>query len=211
MTAFYWLALNATHLLALLLYRIRYVGKENLPREGGYIVACNHRSLLDPVLLAHGIPRQVNYMGKVELFHVPVLGPILRGVGVFPVERGTGDASALDHAVELLQQGNLMGIFPEGTRSHDGQMGRPKSGMAHLAKTAQVGVVPCAIRFEGKMKLWKRIEISYGKPIPYETLFGEDTGGAALKRATKLVMGQIADLLGTPQGLAAPHGTPSQE
>lgn len=198
MTGFYRFALNLTVLLRLLIYRVRYTGRENLPPEGGWIVACNHRSFVDPVLLAQGIPRQVFYMGKAEIFKVPVLGKIVSWLGVFPVSRGTGDTSAVDHAVEKLRQGGLLGIFPEGTRSSGEAPGRFKSGMAHIAKSAGVGIIPCAVIFKGKMGFGKKIEIRYGKPIPHQELFDGDQSSAALKRATKLVAGRITAMLDLP-------------
>ncbi|MEG0542059.1 MAG: lysophospholipid acyltransferase family protein [Angelakisella sp.] len=195
MTGFYRFALDLTRVISKLFLRIRYSGIENLPTEGGYVVACNHRSFVDPVILAHGLPRQVYYMAKAELFKNPLLGKIFQGLGVFPVARGTGDMSAIERAIEILQGGGLLGIFPEGTRSFDGKPLRPKSGMAHVAKTAGVGIIPCALVFEGRMTFWKKAVIKFGTPISYEELFGEEQSSAALKRATKLVMERITAML----------------
>lgn len=195
MTPFYRLALEATRLISKLFLRIRYSGKENLPPQGGYVVACNHRSFIDPVILAHGIPRQVCFMAKEELFKNKLLGRVFGALGVFPVSRGKGDMSAVDHAIEILHGGGLLGIFPEGTRSFDGKPLRAKSGMAHIAKTAGVGIIPCALVFTGRMGFWKKAEIKFGEPISYQELFGEEQSGAALKRATKLVMERITQLL----------------
>lgn len=167
------------------------------------MVACNHRSYADPIFLAHGIRgRAIYYMAKAELFEIPVLGRILHWLGVFPVARGTGDMSAVDHAIDKLRTGHLLGIFPEGTRSRDGQPLKFKSGMAHIAKTAGVGVVPCAIRFTGKLGFLRKIEFEYGDPISYEELFGDEQSAAALKRATKLVQARIYSMLGLGEGSA---------
>lgn len=199
MTGLYRFALEATRIISKLFLRIRYSGTENLPQGGGYVVACNHRSFIDPVILAHGIPRAVSFMAKEELFKNPLLAKFFGGLGVFSVSRGKGDISAVDHAVEILHNGGLLGIFPEGTRSFDGKPLRAKSGMAHIAKTAEVGVIPCAIVFQGRMGFWKKTEIRFGAPISYEELFGEEQSSAALKRATKLAMGRITELLGETQ------------
>lgn len=195
MTVLYRFALEATRVISKLFLRIRYSGTENLPPQGGYVVACNHRSFIDPVILAHGVPRMVSFMAKEELFKNPLLAKFFGGLGVFPVSRGKGDISAVDHAVDILHSGGLLGIFPEGTRSFDGKPLRAKSGMAHIAKTAEVGVIPCALVFKGRMGFWKKAEIKFGAPISYKELFGDEQSSAALKRATKLVMGQIAELL----------------
>ena len=196
MTFFYWFALNVTRLVRPLLWRVRFTGRENIPAQGGYVVACNHRSLADPILLAHGFNRQLFFLGKDELFNVPVLGTILNWAGVIGIQRGTGDMSAVDSAIQKLRDGGLLGIFPEGTRSPTQQPLRFKSGMAHMAKTAHVGVIPCAVIFSGKMKWMTKVEMRYGAPIPYEELFGEEQSAAALKRATKLVQQRINQLLG---------------
>ncbi|MEG2073559.1 MAG: lysophospholipid acyltransferase family protein [Angelakisella sp.] len=191
----YHLALEFTRLLSKLLLRIRYSGRENLPTEGGYVVACNHRSLIDPVIVAHGLSRKVCYMAKAELFGNPILARIFGSWGVFPVSRGAGDMTAINHAVEILQGGGLLGIFPEGTRSFDGKPLRFKSGMAHIAKTAGVGIVPCALIFEGRMGFFKKAEMKIGTPMSYDELFGEEQSTAALKRATKLVSERIGEML----------------
>lgn len=196
MTGCYRFALELTRLVAMICFNVRYIGRENLPRTGGYVLACNHRHFIDPVILAHGVPRQVYYMAKAELFKIPILGSILRWVHVFPVERGTGDMSAVEKAIDNLREGGLLGIFPEGTRSLDDNLLRFKSGMAHIAKSAEVGVVPCSLKYIGKLGFRTRIEVTFGKPISFDELFGEEQQGAALKRATKLVRGRISGLLG---------------
>lgn len=197
MTGFYRFALELTRYVFFLIYRVRFIGREKLPKQGGYVVACNHRSYADPIFVAHGIRgRSISYMAKAELFETPFLGRILPWLGVFPVARGTGDMSAVDHAIERLRTGGLLGIFPEGTRSKDGQPLRFKSGMAHIAKTAEVGVIPCVIRYSGKLGFWRHIEVEYGDPISYSELFGDEQSAAALKRATKLVRSRIYQMLG---------------
>ena len=182
---------------------VSFEGKENIPESGGYIVACNHRSNWDPPLLAEAFPRQVFFMAKEELFRIPVLGQILRWVGAFGVERGAGDFSALDHAVKLIEQGGLLGIFPEGTRSKDGKPLRPKSGMAMIARQAKAGVIPCAVVMDGPVHFRSKVKIKIGKPISYEELFPEESN-AAVRRATKMVMGQIIDMMELPPEEAGP-------
>lgn len=199
MAWFYTFAWTLTRILFFPIYPIKYIGRGNIPTgTEGWVIACNHRSALDPIFLAHGVcGRQVYYMAKAELIKIPVVGRVLRWLHVFPVERGTGDTSAVDHAIQKLRDGGLLGIFPEGTRSPNGQPQRFKSGMAHIAYSAHVGVVPCVVRFSGKMRPWRHIEIEYGKPMSYEELFGDRQSGAALKQATKLVRERIVEMLGS--------------
>ena len=98
-------------------YKLEYRGLENIPAGGGYILMSNHRSNLDPIVLAEKAHGQVRYMGKMELFQNPILGWALRTIGTFPVDRGAGDTSAIETAQEVVQVGDILGIFPEGHRS----------------------------------------------------------------------------------------------
>lgn len=195
MTLFYRFARRLTAILRGILFRVTYEGKENLPTEGGYIVVCNHRSFLDPILLSHAIPRQVYFMGKEELFHNRLLGFILGKLGVFAVNRGAGDMNVIDHAADIIKRGDLLGIFPEGTRSKDGQPLRPKSGAALVAKLSKADIIPCAILFDGKMAIGKKIRIKIGKPVPFEQLGFSDESASSLRRAAKAIMRHITDLM----------------
>src|SRR5581483_7279046 len=133
------------------LYRLDARGLENLPATGGFVLAANHTSNFDPWPL--GLPlwpkRQLFFMGKVELFN-PVLGPLLRAGGAFPVRRGGTDLEAIETAVELCRAGNAVGMFPEGTRQANGLRKkfehRPRTGSARIAAIAGVPLVPAAIK-----------------------------------------------------------------
>lgn len=195
MSTFYRLARGLTIFLRYLLYRVSFEGCENIPDTGGYLVVSNHHSLLDPVFLAHGIKRQIFFMAKAEAFRRKIFALILGWLGVFAVERGVGDAHAIDRAVELIQQGQLIGIFPEGTRSKDGRPLRPKSGAALVARLTHADILPCAILFEGKMRLWKKVKVKYGKPILFTNLGMDDDSHSSLRRASKEIMSQIVNLM----------------
>ncbi len=192
----YWFCRNLSKFFLSISFRIQYEGVENQPAKGGYIVACNHSNLLDPFFLVFGIKRQVHFMAKAELFRLPVLGSIVRSVGTFPVERGKGDTSAVDYSIQLLREGRLLGIFPEGTRSKDGKLGKPKTGVALIAQQAQAGVLPCAICYPEKLRFRSHITVRYGEILPIEALGLQEEGFAALKRGSKLVFEHIARLLG---------------
>lgn len=111
-------------------FSIHFEGRENIPHGGGYIIASNHTSNIDPLLLAMGVPHPINYMGKAELFQNPILGALFRSIHVIRVERGKGDTGAVEECAKLVENDHVLGIFPEGTRYKIGEPGRPKSGMA---------------------------------------------------------------------------------
>ena len=133
-----------------LLYRLRVSGKENLPENGGYVLSANHLSNIDPWPL--GLPlwpkRQIRFMAKSELFRQP-LRPILELAGAFEVRRGYGDDAAIKTAVDFAREGNVVAIFPEGTRRAKGlakrRRPRPHTGAARIALEAEVPLIPAAI------------------------------------------------------------------
>lgn len=133
--------------LALLLYRTRFVGVENVPSTGA-VIAGNHVSYLDPVLLWCGAPRHIHFMAKAQIFDMPILGWAMPRLWSFPVHRGAPDRTAIATATELLESGELVGIFPEGTRvRHEGAdgLGEAHGGVAFIAARAHVPVVPVGI------------------------------------------------------------------
>lgn len=182
--------------------RIKHEGKENIPKGGGYILASNHRTWYDPVMIAIPVKEQLFYMAKAELFENPRTRWFFNGIGAFPVDRGNKDGSALDRAYELLQQDRVLGIFPEGTRSYTQMPLAPKSGTALMVRTAKVDVLPVAVVFkgEGKPKMFSTITIKYGKLITYEDMFGTKEGEKqpSLKKVTHQLMDTITDMLELP-------------
>jgi len=129
------------------LLRLRVVGKENIPKEGRLIVAVNHISYLDPPLVGVALwpQRKLHYIAKTELFKIPILGLILRLVNAFPVKRGKPDRVALKRAIELLERGEAVCIFPEGTRSRDGRLQKPELGISLLVLRSGAPVLPVAV------------------------------------------------------------------
>lgn len=186
--------------MARVLLRWRIIGAENLPATGGVILAANHTSLIDPLLAGSAVRRPVRFMAKDELFRNRFFGAFMRGIGAFPVRRGEADRQSLRESLRILAEGGVLGIFPEGTRSADGQLGKAQSGIAFIAKRSGAPIVPAAII--GTEKILRKgsflphlgkVTIRIGPPIALvidETLSEKDQ----LRVAAERVMRSIADL-----------------
>jgi 1-acyl-sn-glycerol-3-phosphate acyltransferase len=146
------------------LYRIEVVGAERIPAEGGAVLVANHESIWDPFVLGVVTRREIHYMAKAELFKLRPLATVLRSLNAFPVARGSGDQAAIGEAARLLERGELLGIFPQGTSKPERQNGWHR-GAARLALVSGVPVVP--IQLTGTRPLpWRtRIRIVVGEPI----------------------------------------------
>jgi len=144
--------------------RLTVIGAENIPATGPVIIACNHVSYVDPPALGCGLPRQVLFMAKTELFAIPVLGPIIRGLGAFPVDRSRGDVAALKAAAQVLKGNRVLGIFPEGTRNLDGTV-KAQMGVALLASLSGATVVPAYISGSRDAAKRAKVTVVYGKPF----------------------------------------------
>ncbi|HET6643089.1 MAG TPA: lysophospholipid acyltransferase family protein [Gaiellaceae bacterium] len=191
------------HLIGLLtigpirrLYRFRSQGEENLP-AGGFVLSANHLSNLDPWPL--GIPlypeRQVRFMAKAEIYRGP-LKWVLDDAGAFPVRRGTGDEEALNRAIDLARSGEVVAIFPEGTRRKKGSKrhtARPRTGAARVALAAGVPLVPAAIGGTDRLMKLGPLRIAYGAPIELDDLKDMEIRPAA-KIATERLMTAIHSL-----------------
>lgn len=164
---------NFVWLILRILIRFRYEGREHEPRRGPFIVAANHASFLDPPLVAAGLRHQSEHMAKADLFEVPILGAWLRSIGSFPVRRGSADRRAIRHALGVLEQGGVLLIFPEGTRSPDGRLLDPEAGAAMIALRSGAPVIPAAVINSHRVmrkgrKLpspFGRVTIRYGPPM----------------------------------------------
>lgn len=168
-------------------------GAENLPATGGVILAANHISYWDPVAIICAFKkRQVFFMAKSELFKIPLVGYAVRLSGAFPVRRDVTDRNALRTALRLLQAGEVVGIFPEGTRSHSGEMLKPHLGAAMLALKAGTPVVPVAV--SGTRGVFGKIIVRVGSPIYFKPV--AKATKTELENISDRVMDEIAMLLG---------------
>lgn len=162
---FYRFARLLCRFVLLLLRRWKVEGAENLPPTGGVLVVSNHASYWDPVVVGCALRRQVHFMAKADLFKIPLLGYVIRALGAFPVQRGSGDRQAIRRALELLEEGKVVGIFPEGTRSKTGALLDPHRGAAMLALRAKVPVLPMALL--NTPGLCRRVRVRIGKPLQF--------------------------------------------
>lgn len=157
---------------AKLFFSLKIKGRENIPDSGGVILVCNHTSYWDPPIAGTSSIRPVWFMAKAELFKIPLFKNILTGVGAFPVSRKKTDLKALKKALSLLASGEIVGIFPEGTRNKTGKTKTGEIGAAFLALKAKVPVVPMAITQKKLLKTAKsclpvitKLKVNIGKPI----------------------------------------------
>ena len=179
------------------LYRLRVQGLEHLP-EGGFVLAANHTSNFDPWAL--GVPllprRQLRFMAKSELFN-PVLAPLLRAGGAFKVRRGEGDVEAMRTAAELVKEGEIVVMFPEGTRRKKGlrkrHVARAHTGAARIALGAGAPLVPAAIVGTDRLSRLGPLRVAYGQPVDLSDLDGLDIKRAA-EEATDRLMTRIEEL-----------------
>ena len=178
-----------------LLFHYRVKGKENLPKDGAFIVCPNHLSNADSMLVSVTQKRQIYYMAKAELFKNPFASAVIRELGAFPVDRGAGDGKAINTAEEVVKDGRLLGIFIEGTRSKTGEFLRPKSGAAVVAFQTKTPVIPvCVTPKNKKIKLFQRVTISWGKPLSLEELGLISGSPAELRNASRRIMDEIKKL-----------------
>lgn len=177
-------------------FRTRAYGVENIPRDGPLIMACNHLSYLDPPALCFS-PRRISFMAKKELFEIPVLGPLIRGVGAYPVDRQGSAKSAIKQSLAVLQAGGTVGIFPEGTRNLTGEV-QPQTGVALLASLSGAPVQPvCVVGGNRALRLGK-MKVAWGKPmsLPRDRKATRDD----LAKFTEQIMSAIAALAGSIGG-----------
>jgi len=174
---------------------VKIVGRENLPKEGGFILASNHTSISDPIFMIANFKRQVHFMAKAELFKNWLFRAVLTRLGAFAVERGKGDMSAIRHAEELIRDGKILGIFPEGTRYVEGAPRKAKSGVAYIAMDTKSDILPVSVYREGKYKIFKKTTIRIGELIKYEDLIDPELADRAnLKKIVDRVTSSITEL-----------------
>ncbi len=189
--------------------RVHVSGKENIPKDGGAIVACNHIGISDVFLLTSAFPRQIYYLAKKEWFSVPVLKHLIRALGAIPLDRGGKDIGALKSAIDHIKSGKQVAIFPQGHR-HPGVNPSEtpvKNGVSLIAYRAHADVIPVCIKTEGvKYKFLRRIDVVIGKPIKYSELGFTSGGSEEYKQATARIFSEICALGGYTAALPEAKG-----
>lgn len=205
---FYYIVKFVTWIFMKVYYRMEVYGTENLPKQGSFVIASNHSSHLDPVVIGVSCPRPVTFMARDTLFKHWLMGRFLKGVRTMPLKRDASDIAAMRYAIELLKAGDTVCIFPEGTRSLDGNLGQAKRGIDLLAKKSGVPVVPVYIQgtFQALPKGAKRLQrakirVAYGRQISY-------TGLTSASKATQNTT--AGPETSNPQERQAPKTQPAQ-
>ena len=182
---------TAARFVANLLFKtvmpVRYHNEERLALDAPYIIIGNHSHWMDPVVLAVPVRRyQVTFLGKKELMKNPIANWVFRKINVIPVDRHNTDMAAMRACVKAVREGQILGIFPEGTRYHQGVMEELESGVAMIALRSGVPLIPVYV--SEKLKFFRRTDVYVGEPIPLDDLkaagINKDTCEALLKRIT---------------------------
>ncbi|MCR4442892.1 MAG: lysophospholipid acyltransferase family protein [Peptococcaceae bacterium] len=195
---FYRFARGLLRLLIALFNRWEVEGLGNMPSSGPVVLAANHVSYWDPPVMGCSVDRIVHFMAKEELFHMPFLKWVLPHLQCFPVKRKVADKNALRTALRYLEKGEVLGIFPEGTRSRTGEMLPFEQGAALIALKAGAPIVPMGLigtRTAFPATIRGRIKVRIGKPIQYPELYGAKLKSEDLERVCAELAARINDLL----------------
>jgi 1-acyl-sn-glycerol-3-phosphate acyltransferase len=188
---------GCAYAISRVLFRLRVVGADRMPREGRLIVAANHVSLLDPPLVGCASPRELDYMAKAELFRVPGLGALIGRLNAHPVDRAGSDSAALRLALRLLEAGRALLVFPEGTRGTEGRLGPARAGAGMLAALSEAPVVPVYVHGSARafprgaaVPRPSRVTVTFGTPIQ----FARRRGKARYQEVSDEIMAAIGRL-----------------
>jgi 1-acyl-sn-glycerol-3-phosphate acyltransferase len=194
----YWLGRIFFRGLFAICFRWRVYGADHVPRKGGVILASNHASYLDPPLVGAGLPRDLHYLARESLFRFPVMGAVLRSWNSVPVDRSGGGAAGLRMILDRLLEGGGIILFPEGTRTVDGQLQPARSGIGLTVVKSTAPVVPVRVlgTFEAygrrhKIPRFRRVSVVYGRPMSFKTLRAE--AQVCSKARLKEIYQEIAD------------------
>lgn len=182
--------------ISFFLFRITYEGRDNIPEQGGAILAVNHRSYWDVLMAGFACKRNLRFMAKAELFNNKIFGGFIRKLGAFPVNRGRGDVGAVKSALSILKKEEVMLMFPEGRRirAKSRPVTEAKAGVAMIAVRSKVPVIPVYI--SGEYKWMHKIKVTVGKPIYFDKYYGEKLTMEQLQTLSNLVLKTMRQLNG---------------
>jgi 1-acyl-sn-glycerol-3-phosphate acyltransferase len=189
------------------LYRFEIIGKRNIPKTGPVIIAPNHMSYLDPIMVAFVAgPRPVNFMAKASLLKIPGFGRLIKALHTFPVKRGIADKGAIMQSLKILSGGEVLLIFPEGTRQRSGKLGPPFPGVSSIALKTGATIVPVgiigtdkAMPDGSKLPRFPKLKAVIGEPIPVEKVATADRKEKEAELTARL-MGEIESLIAGERG-----------
>ena len=176
------------------LNRYKVIGRENIPQDGSLIVCCNHQSMCDIFALVVAFKRPIRFMAKESLFKIPFINLFLKGFKAFPVDRKHADISAIKASLSVLSGGEVMGIFPEGTRVKPGERIEPKGGTGMLIAKAKTTALPVHIIYKRRFFIFNNIRVVIGKPITYEDFGITDMKSETYRRVSVEIMDSVYSL-----------------
>ena len=163
-TRFYWVAWRLVRIVKQILWPGKVTGVSNIPQKGAAIFLSNHSHALDPFLSASNVPRKVHWVSKLENYKYPFFRPILQCSGSIPLRRGQSDQNAIRLIKKELDRGEIVGMFPEGTRTQDGHLRRFHTGAARLCLEYGIPYIPVGIKNSFKLEVGRNVEVHIGKP-----------------------------------------------
>lgn len=156
-------------------------GRERVPRDGGLIVAPNHCSYWDPLLVGTAAMRELHFLAKEELFRPPVFGPMIRSFNAIPIRRGMADVGGLTRAMDVLRARRALLVFPEGTRARDGELREARPGVGMLAVATDARILPVYVDQSHRPREWMlrkvRLRVTFGTPRTWQELAGPEVSG----------------------------------
>ncbi len=195
--SFYKIVVFVVRAVCHLFFRFRTEGVCNIPKDKALIVCANHKSWIDPIMLAICLPMEFRFMAKEELFSNKLFGRLLRALGAFPVKRGASDIGALKLSMKIIGEGGNLIIFPEGTRSPKGYMGEAKGGATLVALKSKADILPVGI--SGEYRFMSKLTINVGEPISLKEWHDQKVNSETLQEITNTkVMTTISKLSGVP-------------
>jgi 1-acyl-sn-glycerol-3-phosphate acyltransferase len=171
---------------------------ENIPEEGGVLICCNHISMHDVIVLGAASKRQIRFMAKKELFNVPLLSQFFRALGAFPVDRKKGDVGAIKHTVNMINEGHVVGLFPQGTR-YTGKHPKEtpiKNGAGLVVSRTKCTVVPASIKTKNFKitPFFKKVELKFGEPIFYDSFAEFEEDKDKYEKISDIIFKKIVEL-----------------
>lgn len=191
---FYWFGWIISFLFLRVFFRVKIKGNEFIPGDGPLIICSNHISYLDPPLVGTLLTRKrVYFMAKEELFRIFLFRIVLLNLGAFPVKRYKPDRKAIQRSIQLLKDGKILGIFPEGTCSKTGELQEPLDGASMIALMSKAPILPVAIK--GPYKLFRPLWVAIGKPFLLDVNRGDKKSKDEIKNTSKRIMTEIQSLM----------------